>query len=62
MKNKWTLISSIIQILIGSFAIISFIIIIGNVENYTNYVGACILAIGFIVLGIIGIIDYKSDK
>lgn len=64
MNMKWESISSIIQIIIGFMAIVSFIVLIinGKVENLVDMLGALLLSIGFVVLGIIGIIDYKSQK
>lgn len=62
MKSKWNLISSIIQLVIGILAIISFIIIALGGENITRWIVTLILAIAFVVLGIIGNIDYKTQK
>ena len=62
MKSKWNLISSIIQLLVGILAIIVFIIIAVSGENMTRWIVTLILAIAFVVLGIIGIIDYKTQK
>lgn len=64
MNMKWELISPIIQIIIGLMSIVSFIVLIinGKVENLVDMLGALLLSIGFVVLGIIGIIDYKSQK
>lgn len=62
MKNKWNLISSIIQLVVGILAIIAFIIIAVNGENMTRWIGTLVLSIAFIVLGIIGLIGYKTQK
>lgn len=64
MNMKWELISPIIQIIIGLMSIVSFIVLIinGKVENLVDMLGALLLSIGFVALGIIGIIDYKSQK
>lgn len=62
MKNKWNLISSIVQLLFGLLAIISFIILAINGEIMTKWIITLLLAIAFIIIGIIGIIDYKSQK
>lgn len=57
MKSKWYLISSIFQLLVGLAAIIAFIILAINGELVTKWIITLILAIGFVVMGIIGIID-----
>lgn len=61
MKNKWNLIVSIIQLVIGSLAIIAFVIIGLNGEDLTKWVITLILAIAYVVLGAIGIKDYKCN-
>ena len=62
MKSKWNLISSIVQLVFGILAIISFIILAINGEIMTKWLIALLLAIAFVIIGIIGIIDYKSQK
>lgn len=62
MKSKWQLISSIFQIIVGILAIISFVIIVSSGEDATKWMVAVILSAVMLVLGIIGIIDYKSNK
>ncbi len=62
MKNKWKLVSSVIQILIGIIAVISYIIVWRSGENYKDYMGAVLLAVGFIIIGLIGLFDNKSSK
>lgn len=61
MKSKWQLFSSIFQVTIGFFAVVSFIILGFNDEDLTKWIITLILAIAFIVLGVIGIIDYKKN-
>jgi len=63
MKSKWNLISSIIQLVVGILAIVAFIIMVmSREENMTRWIGTLILAILFVVFGIIGIIEYKTQK
>lgn len=62
MKSKWNLISSIVQLVFGILAVIAFIILAINGEIMTKWVITLLLAIAFIIIGIIGIIDYKSQK
>ena len=62
MKSKWQLISSIFQLLVGMIAIIAIIALGLLVENVTKWIITLILSCAFVVLGIIGIVDYKSAK
>lgn len=62
MKSKWNLISSIIQLVFGILAIIAFIVIAISGEVMTKWIITLFLAIAFVIIGIIGIIDYKSKK
>ena len=62
MKNKKTLILSIFQIVIGIFAILAFIIALINNENMKKWIITLFLAVSYVVLGVIGIIDYKSKE
>ena len=60
MKSKWQLFSSIFQLIVGVMAIIAFIIVGISDENITKWIITLILSIAFVILGIIGIIDYKK--
>ena len=62
MKSKWSLMNSIIQLVFGLLAIIAFIILTINGEVMTKWIITLLLAIAFVFIGIIGIIDYKSQK
>ena len=62
MKNKWILISSIIQLLIGLLTIGAFIILYINGEDMTRWIVTLILAIAFMAIGIINILDYKNNN
>lgn len=62
MKSKWQLFSSIFQLIVGILAVISFVILGFGGEDMAKWIVTLILAIAFIVVGIIGIIDYKSNK
>ena len=61
MKKKWILISSIIQIVFGSLAIVSFVILMIAKENMTKWIITLLLAISFVIFGIIGIVDYMKN-
>jgi len=62
MKSKWQLFSSIFQTIVGIIAIISFAILGFCGEDMGKWIVTLILAIAFVVIGIIGICDYKSAK
>ena len=57
MKSKWYLISSIFQLLVGLTAIVFFVILAVNGEIVAKWIITLLLAIAFVVMGIIGIID-----
>ena len=57
MKSKWYLISSIFQLLVGLTAIVFFIILVINGEVVTKWIITLFLAIAYVVIGTIGIID-----
>ncbi|MBP3329976.1 MAG: hypothetical protein J6L89_03990 [Clostridia bacterium] len=64
MTNKFNLISSVILMVIGLLAIISYIILTVNGEiDWRKYLVAAILSLFFVVTGIREIIKHKrSDK
>ena len=62
MKSKWQLVASIFQLTVGLAAIISFAILAFGGENMAKWIVTLILSVAFVVLGVIGIIDYKSNK
>lgn len=62
MKSKRNLIISIFQLVVGLLAIGVFFVAICNGENITKWLITLILAVAFVVIGIIGIVDYKSKK
>ena len=62
MKNKWSLISAIVQLVIGALAVVSFFVLWASGEDMTRWIITLILSVAFVVLGVIGIIDYKSQN
>ncbi|MBR2302584.1 MAG: hypothetical protein IKA42_02140 [Clostridia bacterium] len=62
MKSKLQLFSSIFKLIIGIMAIIAFVIIGFGGENMVKWIVTLVLAIACIVMGIIGIVDYKKDR
>lgn len=61
MKSKLSLVSSIIRLVFGTLAIIAFIILLINGEDIFKWLITLLLAVAFVIIGIIGIIEYKSD-
>ncbi len=62
MKNKFNLIASIFQLVIGIVAIWAFVVLGSSGEDMSRWIVTLILSIAFVILGIIGIMDYKSNK
>ena len=62
MKSKWQLFASIFQLIVGLATVTSFVILGFAGENMARWIVTLVLSIAFVVLGIIGIIDYKSNK
>ena len=54
------LISTIVQLLFGILAFIAFIILYINGEDMTKWTITLLLALAFIIIGIIGIVLYKK--
>ena len=58
--SKWRLFSSIFQIVVGIAAIIAYIVIAASGEPLGKWTVTLLLAIAFIVIGAIGIVDWKK--
>lgn len=62
MKSKWNLIASIFQLIIGVLSVLAFMVLGSGGENMTKWIVTLILSIAFVVLGVIGIVDYRANK
>jgi uncharacterized membrane protein HdeD (DUF308 family) len=61
--KKWNLFASIFQIVVGVAAIIAYIVIATSGESLGRWTITLILAIAFVAIGIVGMIDYvRSSK
>ncbi len=60
--KKWNLITSIFQIAVGIAAIVAYIVIAASGEPIGRWTVTLILAIAFLVIGVIGVIDYKKSN
>lgn len=62
MKSKLSLFSSIVQLVFGMSAIAAFIVLLINGENISKWIMTLLAAVAFVIIGIVGIIDYKSKR
>lgn len=62
MKSKWSLVSAIVQLVIGALAVVSFFVLWASGEDMTRWIITFILSVAFVILGVFGIIDYKTQK
>ena len=62
MKTKFNLFTSIFQLIVGLLAIVSFIILWANGEVVTKWIITLVLAVVFVILGVVGVIDYISAR
>lgn len=60
--NKWRLFSSVFQIVAGVAAIIAYVVIVASGEALGKWRITLILAIAFLITGVIGIVDWKKSK
>ena len=60
--NKWRLLSSVFQIVVGIAAIIVYVVIAVSGEVLGKWTVTLLLAIAFVVIGVIGIIDWNKSK
>lgn len=60
--NKWPLIASVIQLCIGVVAVATYVVVAVSGEPLGKWTITLILAIAFIILGIIGIVNWIKGK
>ena len=60
--RKWNLFAAIFQILVGIAAIIAYIVIAASGESHGKWTITLILAIAFVVMGIMNVVDYARTK
>ena len=61
--KKWNLFASIFQITVGTAAIIAYVLIAASGEALGKWTVTLLLAIAFVIMGMIGVIDViKSNK
>jgi uncharacterized membrane protein HdeD (DUF308 family) len=62
MKNIWTLVGSIFQILVGVAGILVFAVLALGGENMTRWYITLALSVGFIWIGIMGLVVWLKNK
>ena len=60
--NKWRLLSSVFQFVVGVVAIIAYVVIAASGEPLGKWTVTLLLAISFVVIGVIGIADWKKSN
>ena len=60
--NKWRLLSSVFQIVVGIAAIIAYVVIAVSGEPLGRWTITLLLAIAFVVIGVIGLVDWNKSK
>ena len=58
----WNLFAAIFQIVVGIAAIVAYVIIAASGEALGKWTVTLLLAIAFVVIGVIGIIDWNKSK
>lgn len=61
-KSVWFLIASIVQLVIGILAVVSFLILAIGGEAVIKWIPALLLAIALIVIAIFNIAEYRSKE
>ncbi|MDD6479536.1 MAG: hypothetical protein PUF48_07040 [Oscillospiraceae bacterium] len=59
--KKWSLFASIFQIVVGIAAIISYAVIAASGEAFGRWTITLLLAIAFVIIGVIGLVDWKKN-
>ena len=61
--KRWNLFAAIFQVIAGIAAIIAYILIAASGEPLGKWTITLVLAIAFLIIGVINAVDYvKSDK
>ena len=58
----WNLFAAIFQIVVGIAAIVAYVIIAASGEALGKWTVTLLLAIAFVVIGVIGIADWKKSN
>mgnify|MGYP006897802112 CR=1 FL=1 len=58
----WNLFAAIFQIVVGIAAIVAYVIIAASGEALGKWTVTLLLAIAFVVIGVIGLVDWNKSK
>ena len=58
----WNLFAAIFQFVVGVVAIIAYVVIAASGEPLGKWIVTLLLAIAFVVIGVIGIADWKKSN
>lgn len=62
MKSKRSLFVSLFQLIVGIIAIVVYVFLGLSGENIVKWSITVILAIAYVILGVMGILEYKNNK
>lgn len=60
--KKWNRFASIFQIIVGTAAIITYAVIAASGEAIGKWTITLLLAIAYVIIGIIGLVDCKKEN
>ena len=60
--KKWPLIAAIMQLLIGIAAVAAYVVVAVGGEPLGKWTITLLLAIGFVIMGILGVIDWEKER
>ena len=60
--KRWPLIAAIMQLLIGIAAVAAYVVVAVGGEPLGKWTITLLLAIGFVIMGILGVIDWKKER
>jgi hypothetical protein len=60
MKNIGRLFASIFQLVVGLAAVAAFAVLATGGEDVTRWIITLVLALGYIVMGVMGIIEWRK--
>ena len=60
--KRWPLIAAIMQLLIGIAAVAAYVVVAVGGEPLGKWTITLLLAIGFVIMGILGVIDWEKER
>ena len=62
MINRRKLIVSLFQLIVGLFAVVAFFVVGLGGEDMARWIVTLVLAVSYVVMGVVGLLDLRSDK